>query len=482
MLIGISFLSSCQQKEVKEPQKPNILFLFADDQRAGTIHTLGNNEIMTPNIDKLAESGICFTNTYIMGGSSAAVCSPSRAMLMTGRHLYGIEKKGWESPILENTISMPETFKNAGYETFGTGKQHNGKEVFARGFTAGEEIMFGGMSDHWNVPVYHFDSTGKYDKRSPYIKEPGKNNKVEYRYNCDHIHQGKHSSDLFAEATIDFIEQHDSSKPFFAYVAFTAPHDPRSMPDEYLHMYDTSNIAIPSNFLPEHPWDFGEFKIRDEVLVGFPRTKTDVKVHLRDYYAMISHMDHQIGKIIEALKKSGDFDNTIIVFTADNGLALGQHGMFGKQNLYEHSIHVPFVITGTGIPENIKNEGLCYLYDVFPTLCDIVDIEIPETVQGESFSSCITEGKQAHRNEMFYAYKDFMRSYRKDGYKLIEYYVDGDRHSQFFNLEEDPYETTSLLDQPVHQFNYQEMKMEMIEYMELIGDTNEIYTKLKTSS
>jgi len=476
--MGISFLSSCQHKEVKEAQKPNILFLFADDQRAGTIHALGNDEIITPHMDQLAESGISMSNTYIMGGSSAAVCSPSRAMMMTGRHLYGIEKKGWESPIFENTISMPEVFRQAGFETFGTGKQHNGKEVFARGFTAGGEIMFGGMSDHWNVPVYHFDSTGKYDKRAPYIRKPGKNNLVEYRWNCDHIQSGKHSSELFADAAIQFIENHDHSKPFFAYVSFTAPHDPRSMPEEYLHRYDTATIEVPNNFLAEHPWDFGEFHIRDEVLVGFPRTKADVKNHLRDYYAMISHMDDQIGRIIQALKASGDFDNTIIVFSADNGLALGQHGMFGKQNLYEHSIRIPFVIAGKGLPKNMRNEGLCYLYDLFPTLCEIVDIEVPETVQGESFLSCLMEQDSSHRDHLFYAYKEFMRSYRKEGYKLIEYLVDGERHSQFFNLAQDPLEELNLLEKELPIAQYQLMRKEMLEEMKTIGDTGAFYKEL----
>jgi len=326
---------SCQEtNQEHRKKKPNILFLFADDQRAGTIHALGNNEIISPNLDKLADMGLSFTNAYIMGGSSAAVCAPSRAMLMTGRDLYGIEKQGWRADISEKFKTMPEVFRQAGYETFGTGKQHNGKQVFARGFSDGDEIFFGGMCDHWNVPVYNFDTIGKYDKKLPFIAEPGKNNHLSYINNCEKISRGKHSSELFSDAVIRFLKRHDKNKPFFAYVSYTAPHDPRSMPEEYLDMYDTAAIDIPANYLPQHPFDFGEYKIRDEMLAGFPRTKSEIKIHIRDYYAMITHMDSQIGRIIQALKESGEYENTIIVFSADNGLALGQHGLMGKQNIY----------------------------------------------------------------------------------------------------------------------------------------------------
>lgn len=477
VLVLMSFLFSCQQEKVKENKKTNILFLFADDQRSGTIRALGNQEVITPNIDALVNEGVSFTNAYIMGGTSGAVCAPSRAMLLTGRNLYSIVQDGWYSPIYEDTETIPETFRKAGYTTFGTGKNHNGKEVFARGFTNGDEIFFGGMTDHWNVPVYHFDSTGEYGETIPYIKNIARSNTVEYR-DADHVVTGKHSSELFADATIDFLKSHDSSKPFFAYVPFTAPHDPRSMPKEYEQMYDTAAIATPSNFLPEHPWDFGEFKIRDEVLAGFPRTKPEVKTHLRDYYAMITHMDAQIGRIIEALKESGEYENTIIVFSADNGLALGQHGLFGKQNLYEHSIGVPFIIAGPGIPKNERREAMIYLYDVFPTLCELASLENPSTVQGTSFAASIQDINEAHRETMPYGYKEYMRAYRKGDFKLIEYFVKGERHSQFFNLEQDPFEKTNLLEKKDQSSNYTEMKNEMIQEMKVLNDTSVIYKQL----
>jgi arylsulfatase A-like enzyme len=478
--LTITLLSSCQPvQEEKKENKPNILFLFADDQRSGTIHALGNKEIITPQLDKLAKGGVAFTNAYIMGGSSGAVCAPSRAMLMTGRHLYGIEKQDWRADISQQNKTMPEVFREAGYVTFGTGKQHNGRGVFARGFTDGDEIFFGGMSDHWSVPVYHFDSSGKYNKKTPYIKNPGKNNHVEFTGNCDHIIRGKHSSELFADAAIRFLKNHDKSKPFFAYVSFTAPHDPRSMPDEYIEKYDTTKLTLPPNFLPRHPFDFGEYKIRDEMLAGFPRTKPEVKEHLRDYYAMITHVDAQIGRVLNALKESGEYDNTIIVFSADNGLAVGQHGMMGKQNLYEHSIGVPLVICGPGIPKSEKREAFCYLYDLFPTLCELTDVGVANTVQGRSFTNAIADKENVHRENMVYGYKEFMRAYREGDFKVIEYLVNKERNSQLFNLKDDPHEKNNLAARKNYATKFSELRNKMIEQMKALNDTNEIFNELK---
>jgi arylsulfatase A-like enzyme len=479
LLFSIVSLTSCQFTN-SESKKPNILFLFADDQRANTINSLGNKEIITPNIDRLVEEGVSFPNSYIMGGSSGAVCAPSRAMMMTGRDLYSIEKQGWQANISEKYKTLPETLKEAGYQTFGTGKQHNGKSVFARGFSDGDEIFFGGMSDHWSVPVYHYDSTGKYDKKTPFIKNPGKDNHLEYINNSDHIVKGKHSSELFADAAINFIEHYDKEKPFFAYVAFTAPHDPRSMPQEYIQMYDTAKIKLPSNFLPQHPFDFGEFKIRDEVLAGFPRTKEEVKNHLRDYYAMITHLDVQVGRIIDALKRAGEYENTIIIYSADNGLALGQHGMMGKQNVYEHSIGVPFIIVGPGIPKNEKREAFLYLFDLFPTLCDAIDINIPPTVQGKSFLKQITVDGMFREN-MVYGYKEFMRAYREGDSKLIEYFVNGERNTQLFDLSTDPDEKINLISGNEYEATYFALKKKMLNQMVELNDTSIIYKELRVN-
>ncbi|MCK4983084.1 MAG: sulfatase-like hydrolase/transferase, partial [Victivallaceae bacterium] len=335
--------------------KPNIVFFFTDDQRFDTINALGNEKIITPNIDSLVNTGVTFTHAHIPGGTAGAVCMPSRAMIHSGKSLFHLKNSGSSIPAEDSLLG--ETLKNNGYRTFGTGKWHNGTEAYARSFTDGDEIFLGGMNDHWNVPVHHYDPTGKYDSRLPYIKDWNLKNEMNH-LSADHIQNGKHSSELFADASIDFIENYDADNPFFMYVSFMAPHDPCSMPEEFLTMYDDIDIELPPNFTGGHPFDTGALKIRDEMLAEFPRDQGKAKIRIKEYYAMITHADHEIGRVIKSLKDAGEFENTIFIFAGDNGLAVGQHGLMGKQNCYDHSMRIPFIFSGPGIPKNVQNESL----------------------------------------------------------------------------------------------------------------------------
>lgn len=328
-------------------RRPNILFFFTDDQRFGTIHALGNAQIHTPTMDALVERGTAFSHAHIMGGTCDAVCMPSRAMLMTGRTLFHLDGQGQRIPT--EHVLLGEHLRRAGYATFGTGKWHNGSDAYARAFSHGDEIFFGGMEDHWNVPACHFDPTGRYETRTPVSVDPWRTNALTYKQ-CDHITAGKHSSELFADAAIAFLQEHDGASPFFMYLSFMAPHDPRTMPREYLEMYDPAAIDLPPNLLPEHPFDNGELRVRDELLEAWPRTPEAIRRHIAEYYAMITHADAQMARVMAALEEAGEAENTIIIFAGDNGLALGQHGLMGKQNLYDHSLRVPLVVSGPGVP------------------------------------------------------------------------------------------------------------------------------------
>ena len=424
-------------------KRPNILFLFADDMRDDTIHCLGNPDIVTPNLDFLAQSGTCFLNANIPGGSCAAVCMPSRAMLNTGRTLFHLKDFGSQIP--EEHALLGETLKNAGYNTFGTGKWHNGYASYARSFTSGGEIFFGGMYDHWKVPVYDYDDTGDYVKVVNDVMNPGyTNSMVPVRMN--HVNWGKHSTDLFADLACDWIEKYDDEKPFYMYVSYMAPHDPRSMPREFFDLYDADSLALPPNYMPEHPFDFGIRNVRDEQLEAYPRTEQAIRKHMRDYYAMISHLDASVGRILESLKKSGLYDDTIILFSADNGLGLGEHGLMGKQNCYEHSIKMPLLFTGPGIPKGETRDGMVYLMGIFPTLCELADVEIPKTVEGVSFARQFADSEASARDILFFAYRDKIRGVKTEKYKLIEYRFKQNRWTQLFDLEEDPWEMNNLAD------------------------------------
>ncbi len=431
-------------------ERPNIIFLFSDDQRFDTIRALGNTEIQTPNLDRLVRRGVSFTRTHIMGGTSGAVCVPSRAMLLTGRTLFHLQSQGGVIPD-EHTM-LPETLKKAGYITFGTGKWHNGRNAYARCFAQGGKIMFGGMSDHLQVPVYDFDPEGQYPDEKYSTGE-------------------KFSSELFSDEAIEFLRRSDKNKPFFLYVAYTAPHDPRMAPEEFAAQYSPEIIEIPPNFLPEHPFDNGELKVRDELLAPFPRTPGVVQRHIAAYYAMISHLDAHIGRVLDALERTGRAKNTIIVFAGDNGLAVGQHGLLGKQNIYEHSVRVPLIICGPGIPKNVRTDALCYLLDVYPTLCDLLGLPVPETVEGKSLLPALTDRKAKVRDSLFLAYRNLQRGVRTgDNWKLIKYNVQGRETTQLFNLNQDPWEMKNLARDPECRSRLEDLTALLKEHMRELDD------------
>jgi len=422
-------------------KRPNILFLFADDMRYDTIAALGNSEIKTPNLDKLARRGVSFNNAHIPGGTIAAVCMPSRAMVQTGRNICHLAESGAHIP--DEHALLGEELIKAGYETFGTGKWHNCIKSFSRSFTAGGEIFFGAMYDHWKVPTAHFDPTGAYDCRWIEVQNPGYSNFTCERH-ADHVQFGVHSTDLFADAACDYIRGYDKDDPFYMFVAYMAPHDPRSMPQKYLDMYDLDEISLPPNFMGHHPFDYGMNMVRDENLTPLPRRADVVKQHIRDYYAMISHIDDTVGRVIEALKDAGKYDDTIIIFSADNGLAVGQHGLMGKQSTYEHSIKVPLIFAGPDIPQNERRNGFVYLFDIFPTLCDMLGMPIPDAVDGISFKAQLTDSEASSRERLFSIFGDKVRSIKDERYKLIEYKYANMRKTQLFDLQEDPWETDDL--------------------------------------
>ncbi len=440
--------------------QPDIVFLLTDDQRFDTIAALGNPHIRTPNMDRLVERGCTFTRAHIPGGTSGAVCCPSRAMLHTGRTLFRITDGG-RSVDPEHAL-LGETLRQGGYHTFGCGKWHNGPASFHRSFADGDEIFHGGMADHWNVPSFRYDPTGQYTAAMPFIDPPQKTNEVRYRPG-DHIHAGRHSTDILAETTVDFIENYQGDQPYFCYTAFLAPHDPRSMPAEFLEMYDPDTLPLPPNFLGGHPFDNGEMHIRDEMLAGFPRTPEETRRHLAEYYAMISHLDARIGEIIDAVDRAGRLDRTVFVLAGDNGLALGQHGLFGKQSLYEHSTRVPLILAGPGIPASQRSDALVYLLDVFPTLCELAGTDVPATVDGQSLLP-VAAGQQGGRDELYLAYTDLHRGVRTDRYKLIEYVRDGRRtETQLFDLQADPWETTNLAGQSDHAETLANLRAKLLE-------------------
>lgn len=453
-------------------KKPNILFLLTDDQRYNTIHALGNPQILTPNMDRLAACGTAFTQAHIPGGTSGAVCMPSRAMLNTGRGLFHIDREGQTIP--DSFTTMGQCFRQNGYETFATGKWHNGTESFARSFSCGDNIFFGGMWDHWNVPVCGFDPSGQYDCEKPYTYDfMYANHPMNVR--CDHYAAGIHSTDLLSGTAEDYLDAYNGDTPFLMYVAYLAPHDPRTMPKRFRELYHPDEIKLPPNFMREHPFDFGVSQIRDEVLTATPRDEAEIRRHLAEYYAMISHIDYRIGLILDKLEEKGLLDNTIIVLTGDNGLAIGSHGLMGKQNLYDHSVRVPLILSGPGVPKGQVCENYVYLYDIFPTLCDLSGLETPVSVEGASFAPMFADLSIKTRDTLYFVYCDGIRAVKNERYKLIEY-AGTIRKTQLFDLATDPYETENLFGQPEYNEITAALRDEMLRYKRIWEDTGHRYS------
>lgn len=447
-------------------KKPNVLFIVTDDQRFDTIHALGNKEIITPNLDKLVQRGCSFVRAHIAGGTCGAVCMPSRAMVLSGRNPFHLEELGGNIPPEHKTLA--ETFKNNGYETIGLGKWHNGCPAYARSFTQGAKIFFGGMWDHWNVPTCRYDPTGEYDNVINFVVDFYKDNHPQQQH-CDEFDLGKHSSTLLTDASIELLEKNaGQEKPFFMYLAYLAPHDPRTMPDEFRKMYDAENITLPPNFQEVIDTNYPLMVHRDEHLASYPRNEDEIKQHIAEYFAMITHLDYEIGRLLDALHKSGEEDNTIIVFTGDNGLAVGQHGWLGKEDIYEHGVRVPLVIAGPGVAENTRNDAYVYLYDIFPTLCEKVGVEIPESVDGKSFAHLLDgEHGEKFRDELYLIFDEFVRGVKDDNYKLIEY-RNGDKEEDkwtfLYDIKNDPWETENLALKEGYEDKIKELRGKILQH------------------
>lgn len=447
-------------------QKPNILLIVTDDQRYNTIHALGNPDILTPNMDRLVREGTSFTHAFIQGGTSGAVCMPSRAMLHTGRELFHIDDIGQTVPECHTTIG--ECLRQNGYYAFGTGKWHNGPPAFTRSFDDGDNIFFGGMWDHWNVPMNRYDPGGEYDNVVNFVVNHPRNN-VPQRINCDKISPGRHSSELITDTAVDFIKNGGDNSPFFLYTAYLAPHDPRTMPQQYQNLYPPESLPLPESFLPEHPFEYGVSGIRDETLAPYPRTETEIRRQLAEYYGMITHLDHEIGRLLDALEQKGELENTIVVLAGDNGLAMGCHGLMGKQSLYEHSVRVPLLLSGPGIPKNERREQMVFLLDIFPTLCELLGIANPPSVEGESFAPALKNPEAAGRERLYLAYCDLIRGVRDKRYKLISYRGTAER-TQLFDLQKDPNETTDIYGQKGSQKIADSLYAELLRFRDHSGE------------
>ncbi|QDV05240.1 Arylsulfatase [Planctomycetes bacterium Poly30] len=458
-----------------EPARPNILLILTDDQRVDTIGSWGNQHIATPNIDRLVNAGTSFRRNYCMGSPHGAVCAPSRAMIHSGRAYHSIDHSA-----LRDVELLGETLRARGYRTYGVGKWHNGQESFKRSFDEGRAVLFSGMSNHFDVPLHDVGADGSVETREP---------------------STEHSSDLFSAAAISFLEDAGQSEPFFLSLALTAPHDPRDPPAEYR---ERELPELPANFKPQHPFDNGHLTLRDENLAAWPRDTATVRRQLGDYYGLVEHMDAAIGRVLDALEARTDGRETVIVFASDHGLALGSHGLLGKQSVYEHSLRAPLVIVGPGVPAGQHVTALTYLLDIHPTLLGFAGpLPEPEPEEAEEAEAAeetgvedenetveeapelplegsdlghvsrdlapIWRGERAEVRESIYlALGRTQRAVTDGRWKLSVYPAIG--HRQLFDLATDPDELIDLAGRLPFQHHIDRLMIDLERWRERIGD------------
>jgi len=423
LLAGIGVAAVAGEAAGRTPTRPNILFLLTDDQQQQTIAALGNPVIQTPNLDKLVREGLVFRNAYCMGGYSAAVCLPSREMIQSGRAWFSSRTITPEAPHFAKTLN------EAGYYTFHLGKRGNTPQKLQASYTHDEYL------DDVEDRVSGYPCRTLADKVVAFLKE---------------------------------FPRNTGGKPFFMYLAPANPHDPRVAAPEYLARYDAAKIPLPPNFLPFHPFQNGDLLIRDERLAPWPRPEDDIRGQIRDYYAVITAMDQEFGRIFDTLRAIGQYDNTIIIFSSDQGIALGCHGLMGKQNLYEPSMNAGMIFSGPGIPRGQATDAFAYLLDIYPTVCELAGAGVPAGLDGKSLVPILRGQKPSVRDTVFLAYRDVQRAVRQGRWKLIRYpKVD---YNQLFDLQADPHETKNLASEPAHAAKVKELLALMAEQQKLFGD------------
>lgn len=443
-----------------QARKPNIVVIVSDDQRYNTIRALGGTELITPNLDSLASAGTVFSHAFNMGAWHGAVCVASRTMLLTGLSVWNAQRNDRKLDELASRSGFwPQRMKSAGYETYFTGKLHvriDAKSVFDH--VVNERP---GMPNQTPQGYYRpqLPSDTAWTPWNPAFEGFWKG--------------GKHWSEVLADDATTFIRKaKGEQRPFFMYLGFNAPHDPRQAPKEFVDLYPIEKIKLPASYREDYPFkeEIGSgIDLRDEQLAPFPRTEYAIRRHIQEYYASISHMDAQIGKILRELAANGLTQDTYIFFVSDHGLAVGHHGLMGKQNMYDHSLRVPLVITGKEVPAGKVISQPVYLQDIMATAMELAGAEKPEHVYFRSLLPAI-KGKNTRLYEEIYGgYMNTQRMVRTDRYKLVVYPFA--EKVMLFDLKKDPEELNDVSESPSYRAILEDMKKRLTRQQKQLDDT-----------
>jgi arylsulfatase A-like enzyme len=456
-----AFGSAIKPTRVDAAEPPNLLFIVTDDQRPDTIGALGNSVIRTPNLDRMVSTGVTFNRAY----AGYPICHVSRAQILTGCHAFTALPGYPGGKIDPSLATLAGTLEKAGYHTAYSGKWHNDGHPMQRGYAVTGGLYSSGGARGIDLPEVD-------DRGRPLTGYRGWTFKdIENRPELTKgVGLRPDNSRHITEGAIEVLRAAPKEKPFFLHVNYAFPHDPRQWPEGMRNAYSPDSMPLPKNFAPQHPFDHGNLNGRDERLVPKPLTEGAVREELALYYAMISDIDHQLGRLLEVIESLGRMENTFVVFTSDQGLAIGSHGLLGKQNQYEHSIRSPLIITGPGIPANERSDALVNLNDLFPTFCEIGGAAIPETVESKSLLPLLGGEVKTIHDFVAGEFLDSQRMICDRRWKYIFYPKAG--REQLFDLERDPDETNDLSRDPRHAAKLDAMRNRLERWRRRQGDPN----------
>ena len=489
-LLFLTLISTVLTTQSQEIEKPNILFISIDDLKP-SIGSFGDEFAVTPNIDELSKEATIFLNNH----NQLAICAASRVSFLTG--LRPDNTKVWDlktkmRDVNPDVLTLPEHFKNNGYETIGIGKIYDPRAVDS-----------GRDRRSWSVPFitqnqlkfsdgYSFPSGGFYqgkenrEIRSKFRQEgieKGVSNLNKYEsdrfkppYENADVPDGAYMDGAIANRAVELIDEMDSSKPFFLAVGFLRPHLPFNAPTRYWNMYNEDEIQLaefrtksknPVDIAYKGGWEINTYKApgieyieNEEGLLILPDDIQRKLIH--GYYAATSYIDAQIGKLVAKLKEKGLDKNTIIVLWGDHGFHLGDHSQWTKHTNFEQSTRSPLLIKDPRIKKTISVNSPTEFIDVFPTLCDLAELEIPDVLDGISLKPHIM-GEQTtskifavsqyprHGNIMGYSFRSKTHRYtvwvkNKKSTEPIE--IKDIYAEELYDYVNDPLETDNIINYP----------------------------------
>ena len=472
----------------QENKKPNILFISVDDLKP-TIGSFGDDFAVTPNIDKLSETSTVFLNNH----TQLAICAASRVSFLTG--LRPDKTKVWDlktkmRDVNPDVLTLPEHFKNNGYQTIGVGKIYDPRAVDGGRDRRSWSVPFVTQNQLTFPDGYSFPSGGFYqgkENRAVRAKlrqeaiDKGVNNLNKYEserfkppYENADVPDGAYMDGAIANRAVELLDQMDNTKPFFLAVGFLRPHLPFNAPTKYWNLYKEEEIQLaefqtksknPVDIAYKGGWEINTYKApgieyieNDEGLLILPDDIQRKLIH--GYYAATSYIDAQIGLVLKKLKEKGLDKNTIIVLWGDHGFHLGDHSQWTKHTNFEQSTRSPLLIKDPRINKTINVDSPTEFIDVFPTLCELAELEIPEELDGISLKPQIL-GEQTtskifavsqyprHGNIMGYSFRTKRHRYtvwvnNKKSFEPI--YIEDIYAEELYDYTNDPLETENIID------------------------------------